>query len=120
MQRFMAIARALADESRIRVLLALREGELCLCQIIDVLGLAPSTVSKHMAVLYQAGLVLRRKEGRWHYFRLAGKEATAEAKEALRWVLNSLRQEPLVIGDSKKLCSTRRKDLKELSSCYAR
>lgn len=120
MKKFMAIAKALADESRIRILLALRDGELCLCQIIDLLGLAPSTVSKHMAVLYQAGLVRRRKQGRWHYFRLPSKEAPAVTKEAVRWVLHSLRREPQVIGDTKKLCCTRRKDLKELSSCYAR
>ncbi len=69
------VARALADESRVRALLALRGGELCLCQIIELLGLAPSTVSKHMDVLFRAGLVERRKEGRWHYFQLAGRPA---------------------------------------------
>lgn len=120
MQQFMSIAKALADESRVRVILALRDGELCLCQIIDWLELAPSTVSKHMAILYQAGLVQRRKEGRWHYFRLAGKDAPAVTRQALRWVLDTLQQEPQAIGDSKKLCCTRSKDLKELSSCYAR
>jgi len=46
-------------------------GELCACQIIEMLGLAPSTVSKHMSILRQAGLVETRKEGRWIYYRLA-------------------------------------------------
>ena len=118
MQQFMAIAKALADESRIRVLLALRDGELCLCQIIDVLGLAPSTVSKHMDVLLQAGLVERRKEGRWHYFRLANHQATPVVRRAIKWSLESLRDEPVVVGDAKKLCCVRRKGLKELSVCY--
>ena len=73
MREFMAAAKALADENRVRVLLFLRGGkELCLCQIVEMLGLAPSTVSKHMAVLYQAGLVESRKEGRWIYYRLPG------------------------------------------------
>jgi ArsR family transcriptional regulator, arsenate/arsenite/antimonite-responsive transcriptional repressor len=45
MWEFMNIVRALADENRVRALLSLREGELCLCQIIEFLGLAPSTVS---------------------------------------------------------------------------
>ena len=120
MQRFIAIAKAVADESRVRALLALRDGELCLCQVIDVLGLAPSTVSKHMDLLYQAGLVHRRKEGRWHYFRLAGTEAPVMVRQAVRWVLDSLRDEPQVVGDTKKVCCIRRKDLKELSSCYSR
>jgi ArsR family transcriptional regulator, arsenate/arsenite/antimonite-responsive transcriptional repressor len=117
---FLSITKALSDETRVRALLSLREGELCLCQIIDLLELAPSTVSKHMALLHQAGLVERRKEGRWHYFRLAGKEAPAAARQAVRWTLDSLQQEPQALGDSKKLCCTRRKDLSELSSCYSR
>ena len=40
---------------------------------IELLGLAPSTVSKHMNILQQAGLVQRRKDGKWHFYRLAGK-----------------------------------------------
>ncbi len=54
MHSFMAITKALADENRIRILLALDGRELCVCQIIELLGLAPSTVSKHMSVLSQA------------------------------------------------------------------
>ena len=96
MNEFVAIARALGDRSRLRALLTLRGGELCLCQIIDVLGLAPSTVSKHMAVLMQAGLVERRKKGRWQYYRLAGRGADAMARRALRWAADSLADDPIV------------------------
>ena len=46
-------------------------GELCACQITELFGLAPSTMSKHLSILYQAGLVDSRKEGRWIYFRVA-------------------------------------------------
>ncbi len=67
---FTAIAQALSDSNRVRALLALRKGELCVCQIIELLGLAPSTVSKHMSVLKQAGLVASRKDSRWVYYRL--------------------------------------------------
>lgn len=93
MRQVLTIAKAIGDESRARTLLALREGELCLCQIIDLLKLSPSTVSKHLDVLQQAGLVERRKEGRWHYFRLAGREATPVARRAIEWVLESLQDE---------------------------
>lgn len=118
MQRFLVIAKAVSDESRLRALLSLRDGELCLCQIVEVLGLAPSTVSKHMDMLYQAGLVQRRKEGRWHYFRLAGQEAPAMVRRAIQWVLESLRDEPVAVRDSKRVCCVRRKDPMELSGCY--
>ncbi len=71
MQNVLSINKALSDESRVRVMLALAGGEMCVCQIIELLGLAPSTVSKHMHVLQQAGLVAARKEGRWVYYRRA-------------------------------------------------
>jgi ArsR family transcriptional regulator len=67
---FIAIAKALSDSNRVRALLALRKGELCVCQIIELLGLAPSTVSKHMSILRQAELVTCRKDSRWVYYRL--------------------------------------------------
>ncbi len=61
----MKITKALADENRVRMLLALKGGELCVCQITELFGLAMSTVSKHLSILYQAGLTESRKEGRW-------------------------------------------------------
>jgi len=54
----------------------LRSGELCVCQITEVLGLAPSTVSAHLKELKQAGLVAERKDGRWVYFSLTDSENT--------------------------------------------
>ena len=82
MRQFMAVTKALADESRVRVLLALQGRELCVCQIVELLGLAHSTVSKHMAILKQARLVDCRKKGRWIYYRLADDEVPTEAAEA--------------------------------------
>jgi len=64
MKELVSIAKALADDNRIRILLALSGGELCVCQLTELLSLAPSTVSKHVAILRQAGLVDLRKEGR--------------------------------------------------------
>jgi ArsR family transcriptional regulator, arsenate/arsenite/antimonite-responsive transcriptional repressor len=81
MRELMAVTKALADESRVRALLALERGELCVCQIVELLDLAPSTVSKHMSILKQARLVDSRKEGRWIFYRLATEDATPEARE---------------------------------------
>ena len=61
MRELMSIVKALGDENRVRAVMALRNRELCLCQIIELLGLAPSTVSKHMSILKQARLVDTRK-----------------------------------------------------------
>lgn len=66
-----AIARALGHPARLRTIAMLRTGELCVCQVAEVLGLAASTVSAHLKELKRCGLVLDRKEGRWVYVRLS-------------------------------------------------
>ena len=118
MHEFLAIAKALSDETRVRALLSLRGGELCLCQIIELLRMAPSTVSKHMDVLAQAGLVQRRKQGRWQYFSLAKREPAPRVRQALAWSLQSLKSERMMVADATKLCCVRKKKMKEVSACY--
>ena len=103
MFEFLNITKALAEENRLRILLALDGQELCVCQLIELLELAPSTVSKHMAVLRQARLVNGRKDGRWMYYRLADERATTEVKEALTWVKKSLSQDESIGEDVKRL-----------------
>mgnify|MGYP005817350967 CR=1 FL=1 len=120
MNQFIAVTKALSDETRVRALMSLRGGELCLCQIIELLHLAPSTISKHMDLLRQAGLVRRRKAGRWQYFSLADKQAPAEAQKALAWTVAALADNPILKADAKKLGAIRKKQLTEVSSCCYR
>ncbi|HSL84932.1 MAG TPA: metalloregulator ArsR/SmtB family transcription factor [Thermoanaerobaculia bacterium] len=119
MTEFLAISKALSDESRVRAVLALAGGELCLCHLIELVGLSPSTVSKHMSVLQQAGLVRLRKDGRWHYYGLSGSDAPPMVRQALRWVLESLDGEPAVVADAEVLSGLRAKAREELTACYA-
>ena len=99
----MAVTKALADEKRLRMLLALRGGELCVCQITELFGLAASTISKHLSILYQAGLVDSRKEGRWIFYSLPAKGASLAAREAIRWVAKSLANDPRTAEDAARL-----------------
>jgi DNA-binding transcriptional ArsR family regulator len=103
MREFMRITKALADENRVRVLLALKAGELCVCQISELCGVAPSTISKHLSILYPAGLIESRKEERWVFYRLPGKEAPVAVREAIDWVRKSLGGTPQAVEDHKKL-----------------
>ncbi len=122
MRDFMDVIKALADENRVRALMALRGRELCVCQIIELLGLAPSTVSKHMSILKQARLVESRKQGRWAYYRLAAEDATPDAREALVWLQERLSTNPVVRTDRKKLQAIVRTDPEILcrGQCQAR
>lgn len=63
--------RALASPVRLRILALLAREELCVCQLTTILGVAPSTVSAHVAKLHRERLLTRRKEGRWVSYRLA-------------------------------------------------
>lgn len=119
MRDYLAITKALADEARVRALVSLADGELCVCQIIEVLGLSPSTVSKHMSILQQAGLIERRKDGRWHYYRLAGRGASPAVRQAIRWTLKALENEKTIAADAKALCCVRAKDREEFTACYS-
>lgn len=115
MREFLAVTKALSDAMRVRALLALRDGELCLCQIIELLDLAPATVSKHMDLLVQAGLAERRKQGRWCYFRLANGPSV---RHVLRWTQVALADDPGIVADAKQLKGLRRVSLKQLATCY--
>jgi DNA-binding transcriptional ArsR family regulator len=118
MRDILAITKALSDESRVRALAAVKDGELCLCQIIEVLKLSPATVSKHMDILERAGLVTRRREGRWRFYRLAEDTENKAAAGALQWILRALRGDGRLAEDSRRIRQVRRRDLVELSACY--
>lgn len=82
--------RALGDESRLRAVLVLRRHELCVCQIVELLGLAPSTVSKHLAILREAGLIEARKMGRWVHYRAVLTPRGGLPPDQLSAILDSL------------------------------
>lgn len=114
MREFVDIAKALSDPSRARALLALKGRELCVCQLVELLGLAASTVSKHMGVLRQAQLVECRKDGRWVHYRRAGRGAPRRARAALRWLDGSLEGERIAREDARRVEQILKRPLEEL------
>lgn len=110
----LTIAQSLSDSSRVRVLMALRAGELCACQLIELLELSPSTVSRHMTLLRQAGLVQQRRNGRWTYYRLAGAGASEVARGALGWLASVLKDDPRLVADRRLMADLRLQDKEEL------
>ncbi len=70
MRETTSLFKALSDETRIRIVTLLTHGELCVCDLMEILGLPQSTVSRHLATLRHAGLVADRRQGVWIYYRL--------------------------------------------------
>jgi ArsR family transcriptional regulator len=71
MKNFIRIMKALSDPNRVKIVKVLGHKELCVCELTALLGLAQSTVSKHLRLLEDAGLVSSSREGAWVNYGLA-------------------------------------------------
>ena len=80
LEDFTDLMKAMSDSNRVRILQLLSGGELCVCQILEVLDIAPSTLSKHISVLKNVKIIKSRKSGRWIYYRLSDKCSEAAGK----------------------------------------
>jgi ArsR family transcriptional regulator, arsenate/arsenite/antimonite-responsive transcriptional repressor len=105
---------ALSDESRLRLLFALRHGELCVCQLIELMGLSPSTVSKHLSILRDAGLLDSRKEGRWVYYRAADKPVFPIIGKRVGPIFQSLENSAAVKADDRHLRAVKKMGMEQL------
>ncbi len=103
MKKILTVTRALADENRLRALAMLSSGELCVCRIIEMLKLAPSTVSKHMSILKQAGLVETRRAGKWTFYRLSAAAEAPDEAGIVAWTLRRLKDDPKIAADALRL-----------------
>jgi ArsR family transcriptional regulator len=104
MKQFIKTMKALSDPNRVKVVKLLDGRELCVCEITEALQLAQSTVSKHLRILEEAGLVLYRKLGPWIFYRLA--DNGGEYVETLLGHLQGwLEQDPQILDVHKRLQS---------------
>ena len=118
LRSLLLITGALADASRVRLLMALLGGELCVCQLLGVLKLAPSTVSKHMSILNNAGLVTAEKRGKWVYYSLAGPDARPAVRNAIDWLVASAAGTREIIADVHRLEKVNCTSRDTLCQCY--
>ncbi|MDD5597937.1 MAG: metalloregulator ArsR/SmtB family transcription factor [Victivallaceae bacterium] len=87
MDNMISILKALSDRNRLKIILALiLYPELCACRIIELLQVTGATASRHLDILFHSGLLDRRKEGRWVYYRLKTQEKKLEP--LINWIKN--------------------------------
>ena len=75
-----AIFKAFCDENRIRILKLLRTGEKCGCRLLEKLNVTQPTLSHHMKILCDSGIVVGRKEGKWTHYSISSKGAKYDAE----------------------------------------
>lgn len=70
MKELSKVFKALSDETRLRIVRLLENGELCVCHIVAAVDMSQSRISFHLKILKEAGLVKDRREGKWMHYRL--------------------------------------------------
>ena len=104
---------ALSDKSRLRIIAALREYEdMCVCHIVELLKLSGASISKHLSILTQAGLLHSYKEGRWVHYRLDSSNHCCD--QVMAWLEEQLYQTGIVKDDQlalKEIMSADREDI---------
>ena len=66
-----AVLKSLADPTRLKIIYLLKNGELCVCEILEAMDRSQSTISHHLNMMKKENILLTRKEGKWIYYRLA-------------------------------------------------
>ena len=91
---------------------------LCIAHAEMALWAAAAGEGHHRFGEINAGLVERRKEGRWHYYRFAENDPTPLVQETLDWVRRTLKEDPTAVADEMRLKSVVRRDKEALCECY--
>ncbi len=102
LRKYERVLKSAADPTRVRILKILEGGEICVCQIIAILGLSQSTISKHLFLLKMSGLVKERREGKWVHYSLDGSGRSPYARKVLQTLKGWLNDDPIVVRDGKR------------------
>jgi len=96
------VMKSVADPTRVRILKLLEAGEMCVCQIVAILELSQSTISKHLFLLKMAGLVRERQEKKWVHYSLDGSEGFPYARKMLNTLKGWLNDDAMIGRDRKR------------------
>src|SRR5260221_14740676 len=102
MDKLVAMLRAAGDPTRLRLLLLLRQAELTVSELTEILGQSQPRVSRHLKLLCDAGLLERFKEGAWVFYRAADSGAGAELAHALPSLADA-ENDPVLVDDKRRL-----------------
>lgn len=100
---YVNVFKALSDPNRIRIVKMLGKRDLCMCEVREVLRLSNSTVSKHLTILRDAGLLLDSKDGRWVNFRLNGKAESRFIRSLLALIEASFGDDEAIRDDAARV-----------------
>ena len=111
---FIKLSKAISDEARVRILKLLENQELCVCQLMFILEMGQSTVSKHLGILKNAGLIEVRKDWTWSFYKLSKEGMNTYNRKLLKFLSSILNDDSLILKDEERLREVIKKDIKIL------
>jgi ArsR family transcriptional regulator, arsenate/arsenite/antimonite-responsive transcriptional repressor len=103
--------KTLSDPNRLRILKMLQTKPLCVCEITGVLGLAASTVSKHLSIMKDSGLIIEEKEGKWVNYMINPKPSDERISYLLTTLDFWISDEQTIITDKQKALKIDRNEI---------
>lgn len=95
-KRIALIFKAFCDENRVRIIKLLRSGEKCACKILEEIHVTQPTLSHHMKILCDSGIVIGRKEGKWTHYSISS--------EGTEYAINCLQEITKISSATEKSC----------------
>jgi ArsR family transcriptional regulator, arsenate/arsenite/antimonite-responsive transcriptional repressor len=111
MRQFIKVTKALSDASRVKIVKMLQHRSMCVCEIQAALELAQPTVSKHLKILEEAGLVTYSKSGLWVNYSLADGKSNPYAATLLGNLRHWLENDPVILGMADRLLEINREQI---------
>jgi len=103
MEDFIRCAKALSDETRLRILNILLERECCVCEVMQALEISQSKASRHLSALYDAGFLKLRKDGLWSLYSIDKEGMTDYLSELVEVVRKALENNKITAMDKARL-----------------
>ena len=111
MRQVTKIFKALSDPNSLRIIKMLQIRPLCVCEITEILNLAPSTVSKHLAILRDAELIIDNKDGKWVNYALNPSADVVYVRDLLPLLARWLPDDKVIQEDAQKVTAVDRFDI---------
>jgi len=102
MRELIKVFKALSDETRLRMLELLMDGELCVCEIMQALGISQSRASRNLGILKESGLLVDRRDGQWAHYSIS-EAGMKNYSRLFELVNNALNEDKTILRDKEGL-----------------
>jgi ArsR family transcriptional regulator len=106
MKKTIKLLKALSETQRLRILALLFEKELCVCEINEIIGFSPATISQHLSILSEAGLLKTQKVQKWVFYSIDWDSMDESTKQILNLVISEIKKDLTILKDLEELKKT--------------